>query len=137
MDAKIAGEDRLRQLYAAPAVASKDVGYTVVRPGGLTRDEGLGVSAVELNQGDDKSGRISRSDVAAICIESLKNAAAFDTTFECYYADTAKGLNDVMASNAKAVGAGIKTQATETASGRERRADTWPKLFEGLQRDFA
>ena len=137
MDAKIAGEDRLRRLYAAPAVASRGVGYTVVRPGGLTRDDGLGVSAVELNQGDEKSGRIARADVAAICIESIASPDAFDTTFECYYADTAKGLNDVMASNAKAVGAGIKTQATEVASGRERRAESWPNLFKGLQRDVA
>merc|ERR1712187_478631 len=114
---------------------SKGLGYTVVRPGGLTRDAPLGVSAVELNQGDDKSGRISRADVAAICVESVESAAAFDTTFECYYADTAKGLEDVMQSNAKAVGAGIQTQVTTLASGRERRADAWPQLFDGLVRD--
>ena len=53
-------------------------------------------------QGDDKSGRIARSDVAAICVEAIGSAAAFDTTFECYYAETAKGLDDVMASIAKA-----------------------------------
>ena len=99
------------------------------------RDPGLGVSAVELNQGDTKSGRINRADVAAICIESLDSKAAFDTTFECYYADTAKGLDDVMKSNAAAVGAGVKTTPTETSTGRERRGDTWPELFEGLERD--
>jgi len=135
MDAKIAGEDAVRRLYAAPGVAEKNIGYTVVRPGGLLRDPGLGVSAVELNQGDTKSGRINRADVAAICIESLDSKAAFDTTFECYYKDTAKGLDDVMKSNAAAVGAGVKTTPTETSTGRERRGDTWPKLFEGLERD--
>jgi len=135
MDAKIAGEDAVRRLYAAPGLAEKNIGYTVVRPGGLLRDAGLGVSAVELNQGDTKSGRINRADVAAICIESLDSKAAFDTTFECYYADTAKGLDDVMKSNAAAVGAGVKTTPTETSTGRERRGDTWPKLFEGLERD--
>lgn len=82
MDAKIAGEDKVRALYAAPGVAGRNVGYTVVRPGGLTKEVGLGVGAVELNQGDDKSGRIARADVAAICIESLASPAAFDTTFE-------------------------------------------------------
>ena len=82
MDAKISGENELRRLYAQPSVARKNIGYTVVRPGGLTRDPPLGVSAVELNQGDTKSGRIARSDVAAICIESLESADAFDTTFE-------------------------------------------------------
>ena len=135
MDAKIAGEDKLRRLYAQPSLVSKGIGYTVVRPGGLTKDAAIGVGAIELNQGDEKSGRIARSDVAAICIESLGSVAAFDTTFECYYADTAKGLEDVMASNAKAVGAGVQTQATAATSGLERRADTWPKLFEGLERD--
>jgi len=135
MDAKIAGEDAVRRLYAAPGVAEKNVGYTVVRPGGLLRDAGLGVSAVELNQGDDKSGRINRADVAAICVESLASPAAFDTTFECYYGDTAKSLNDVMASNAKAVSTGEQTAGLAALSGRERRGDTWPKLFEGLERD--
>ena len=135
MDAKIAGEDAVRKLYAAPELIEKNIGYTVVRPGGLLRDPGLGVSAVELNQGDTKSGRINRADVAAICIESLESKAAFDTTFECYYKDTAKGLDDVMKSNAAAVGAGVKTTPTETSTGRERRGDTWPKLFEGLERD--
>ena len=170
MDAKIAGEDKLWRLYARPELIDKGIGYTVVRPGGLTRDAAIGVGAIELNQGDEKSGRIARerrrrrpsrlqslhatprvpgwlrdvglhalpvagSDVAAICIQCLGSAAAFDTTFECYYADTAKGLEDVMASNAKAVGTGVQTQATALTSGLERRADTWPKLFEGLKRD--
>lgn len=81
MDAKISGENQMRRLYAAGGVASKGIGYTIVRPGGLTREPPLGVGAVELNQGDDKSGRIARADVAAICIESLSSQAAFDTTF--------------------------------------------------------
>ena len=134
MDAKISGENTLRKLYAAPGLASKGIGYTVVRPGGLTRDAPLGVAAVELNQGDDKSGRIARSDVAAICVECLARPAAFDTTFECYYGDTAKPLDAVMQSNAKGIATGT-TEATGVMSGRERRADTWPALFEGLQRD--
>jgi hypothetical protein len=135
MKAKIDGEDGMRRLYAASGVSDKGLGYTIVRPGGLTRDAGLGVAAVELNQGDEKSGRIARADVAAICIESLQSAAAFDTTFECYYANTGKSLNDVGASNILAVGAGVKTKATDYASGLERRADTWPQLFDGLRRD--
>ena len=128
MDAKIAGEDAVRKLYAAPGLAEKHR-ISVVRPGGLLRDPGMGVSAVELNQGDTKSGRINRADVAAICIESLDSKAAFDTTFECYYADTAKGLDDVMKSNAAAVGAGVKTTPTETSTGRERRGHV--TRFEG------
>lgn len=130
MDAKINGEDSMRRLYAAKGVADKGIGYTVVRPGGLTKDAALGVSSVELNQGDNKSGRISRADVAAICVEALGSPAAFDTTFECYYAETAKELDGVMQSNAK----GSK-EATSVMTGSERRADNWPALFAGLSRD--
>ena len=104
--------------------------------------------------------------MAAIAIESLASGASFDTTFECYDGDTAKvprlspsplpspvsnpdpdpdpdlltrtaqELNSVMASNAKGVATGTR-EATSVMSGKERRADSWPKLFEGLERDRA
>ena len=45
-------------------------------------------------------------------------------------------LNSVMASNAKGVATGTR-EATSVMSGKERRADSWPKLFEGLERDRA
>ena len=81
-----------------------------------------------------KSGRISRADVAAICVESLGSAGAFDTTFECYDGDTGKELDAVMQANAKGIATGTK-EASAAKTGRERRADTWPKLFEGLEKD--
>ena len=74
----------------------------MVRPGGLTEDEPRGVGAVELNQGDDKSGRIARADVAAVCVEAAAaapDAAVHNATFECYWKDTAKSLNEVGLSN--------------------------------------
>ena len=67
MRAKI-GEDAVRALY----YEREDDFYTIVRPGGLTEDPPRGVSACELNQGDDVSGRVSREDVAAVCVECLK-----------------------------------------------------------------
>ena len=232
MDAKIAGEDKLRAMYAAPGVAERNLGYTVVRPGGLTREAALGVGAVELNQGDDKSGRIARSDVCALSgvelgsatralvarsrgpnsgwhargvlrrvvslcvsrrslpfalrasappprlIPPLRHAppatpqprmtghthttrtrtrthahthtrthahthtrthtrahathriTAVPVRLQCYYANTAKGLGEVFQSNSKG-----STEATVYVSGKERRADTWPALFDGLERD--
>merc|ERR1712194_786364 len=60
MEEKIKGEDEVRRLYASVEGAT----YTIVRPGGLTEDPERGVAALELNQGDEKSGRISRFDVA-------------------------------------------------------------------------
>ena len=131
MEAKIKGEDEVRRLYST----EKDVGYTIVRPGGLTRDEALGVGAVELNQGDTKSGRIARADVAAICVEAIGNADAFDTTFECYWGDTAKEVESVGLSNLLGVTGLKKTEATQRQTGLERRGDTWAKLFKGLARD--
>ncbi|CAM9952136.1 unnamed protein product, partial [Laminaria digitata] len=70
MSWKIRGEDELRSMYAAqgPGAACH---YTIVRPGGLTLDPPRGVAAIELNQGDTKSGRIARSDVARVCVESI------------------------------------------------------------------
>ncbi len=43
-----------------------------------------------------------------------------------------------MALNAKAISGGVPTDPTNARSGMERRrADAWPKLFEGLERDLA
>merc|ERR1711967_34234 len=110
--AKIEGEDALRDMYArAPRAAGA---YTIVRPGGLTTGDALGPEALELNQGDDKSGRISRPDAA-------------DTTFECYELETAKPVESVGLSNMLK-----QRDPTPYTSGRERRGSTYAALFEGL-----
>ena len=59
--------------------------------------------------------------------------AALDTTFECYYADTAKPVESVGFSNllSKLLGES-STTASDYCSGRERRAEEWPALFAGL-----
>lgn len=49
---KILGEDAVRALY----FDRPGQFYTVVRPGGLSEDPARGVSALELNQGDEMSG---------------------------------------------------------------------------------
>jgi uncharacterized protein YbjT (DUF2867 family) len=72
MEAKIQGEDIARELYADPSVLKQKLGYTIIRPGGLTTGESLGPAALELNQGDSKSGRLSRADVAGLCINRLR-----------------------------------------------------------------
>ena len=132
MEAKIQGEDEVRALYSDPSVRAQNLGYTVVRPGGLTTGESLGPAALELNQGDSKSGRLSRADVAAICIHALDSPATWDTTFECYEVLTAKPIESVGFSN-------ILKLKGESAfvSGRERRGSTWAGLFDGLDVDFA
>jgi len=129
MAEKIKGEDTVRELYKG----NKDQTYTIIRPGGLTEEPALGVAALELNQGDTKSGRISRADVAALCIEStLYPKLTGGATFECYNADTAKSLSSVGMSNILKQ----KTSENEVADlGKERRGDTWEKLFTGLDQD--
>jgi uncharacterized protein YbjT (DUF2867 family) len=125
---KILGEDAVRALY----FDRPGQFYTVVRPGGLSEDPARGVSALELNQGDEMSGRISREDVAAICIESISREDAANATFECYNWDAAKPLGEVGLSNMmKATNDGDGVQKT----GSERRGSSWDELFAGLRAD--
>lgn len=133
MEEKIKGEDEVRRLYAEHNVGSENkLTYTVIRPGGLTLDPPKGVDAVELNQGDTKSGRISRADVAALCIESISfpNSTG-GTTFECYDADTGAPLATVGLSNI----AKKKTDGEAFVSGKERRGATYKELFTDLEKD--
>jgi hypothetical protein len=55
MGLKFLGEEKLRGLYASSA--PKGVTYTIVRPGGLSNEAGLGVSGIEINQKDTIIGK--------------------------------------------------------------------------------
>lgn len=125
---KILGEDAVRALY----FDRPGQYYTVVRPGGLSEDPARGVSALELNQGDEISGRISREDVAAICVESITREDAANATFECYSWDAAKPLGEVGLSN---VMKATTSEGEVTKTGKERRGSTWDELFTGLSAD--
>jgi hypothetical protein len=130
MDEKIKGEDAVRSMY----IGQEGVTYTVIRPGGLTEDPLRGVSEVELNQGDSKTGRISRFDVARLCVEStLYPEFTGMTTFECYDADTGKPLQSVALSNILKQ----KSDPAEFVTGKERRGRTYQDLFRGLEKDIA
>ena len=73
MDAKWAGER---------ALAAAGVPYTIVRPGGLTDGAG-GVSALVVRQGDTGSpGRVSRADVARVCVAAAFSPDAAGVTLE-------------------------------------------------------
>lgn len=54
MGYKFQGEEALRQVFAESA--PQGVTYTIVRPGGLSNDAGLGPSGIELNQKDTVIG---------------------------------------------------------------------------------
>ena len=136
MDAKIKGEDTVRDMYKEyTAPTEGGLTYTVIRPGGLTQDPARGVSAIELNQGDIKTGRISRKDVANLCIECTfyPKLTGF-TTFECYDYDTGKTLNNVGFSNILKL---TTDPTTELSTGKEHRnCNTYEQLFTGLQSDY-
>ena len=74
------------------ALRASGVPYTIVRPGGLVNTPG-GEQAVVFAQGDTKTGRISREDVALICIAALNQPAAINKTFETYSSEQ-PGTND-------------------------------------------
>jgi len=136
MEEKIKGEDNVRAMYAnlkgEDDKGKQGLTYTIVRPGGLTQDPISGVSDIELNQGDTKSGRISRNDLAKLCIEaSLYPELTGSTTFECYNADTGKGLGSVGISNLLKQ----KSNPSEFESGKERRGQSYNALFTGLEKD--
>lgn len=71
MDFKLKGEDVLRE---------SGVPYTIVRPCALT-EEPAGADLI-FEQGDNITGKISREDVAEICVAALELPSACDKTFE-------------------------------------------------------
>lgn len=81
---KQAGENIIRDLYKG--VTNAD--YTIVRIGYLFNGENRGPSEIEINQDFTKSGMISRTDLANICINTVSNPLTARTTFEAYYKDT-------------------------------------------------
>jgi uncharacterized protein YbjT (DUF2867 family) len=145
MEQKIRGENAVRALYndnssspGQPRTPKQSIlTYTIVRPGGLTEDPPVGVTGLELNQGDGVSGRISRTDVASLCIESVQYPGlAGGTTYECYTADTGKPLQSVGLSNIFKQ-TSSSNDDTVFKSGKEQRGDTWENLFTGLDKDVS
>jgi len=135
MQAKFEGENELKRLYNSPEAKSARLSYTIIRPGGLTEEPPRGCGDIALNQGDNKSGRISRWDVASIALESIDDDDAANTTFEAYYKETAQRLANVGLSNL------FKwTKKSTEEEGQvdvtERTGSTWKLLFKGLAKDL-
>ncbi|MEH2066839.1 MAG: CIA30 family protein [Nostoc sp.] len=68
---KLKGEDSLR---------ASGISYTIVRPCALTEESG-GKELI-FEQGDNIKGKISREDIAELCVQVLKIAKASNVTFE-------------------------------------------------------
>ena len=63
--------------------------YSIVRPGSLTNDEGLG--KIKLERKLNKRGEISRADVAQTLVRVLHDSAEVNETFEIIKGDTLIG----------------------------------------------
>ena len=57
--------------------------YTIVRPSWLIDQPG-GHSDLRLEQGDTGEGKVSREDIAEICVQALLHPEAREKTFEVY-----------------------------------------------------
>jgi uncharacterized protein YbjT (DUF2867 family) len=68
---------------------ASDLTYTIVRPGSLTNDKPTG--HIELKKSLNKSGSISRDDVAQTLVRSLHDDAAINQTYEIIEGDTIIG----------------------------------------------
>lgn len=68
---KLKGENSLRE---------SGIPYTIIRPCALTEE--LGGKELILEQGDNIRGKISREDVAQVCVQALQQSKACNMTFE-------------------------------------------------------
>ncbi len=68
---KLRGEDSVRE---------SGLPYTIIRPCALT--EGPGGKELIFEQGDNIKGKVSREDIAELCVQALKQTKACYVTFE-------------------------------------------------------
>jgi uncharacterized protein YbjT (DUF2867 family) len=71
---------------ADQAVMESELVWTIVRPGGLTDDEGTGTVAVAESLG--RQGQVTRDDVAAVLAACLTKSATERKVFEVLAGDT-------------------------------------------------
>jgi len=79
---KLKGEDSVRE---------SGIPYTIVRPCALT--EAAGGQELICEQGDNIKGKISREDVAELCVQALKYKEACNLTFEVKAGDSSVTLD--------------------------------------------
>lgn len=114
MEYKLQGEDALRAVYASDPSLS----YTIIRPGGLQDGDALGVSKLEINQGDAVAGEIRRTDVAESAIAAaISKKIPSNTIFEIYNKE----------------GAGPLEGNLPVPTGYERTGASYDDLFAGLK----
>lgn len=74
------------KLRGEEAVRTSGLPYTIIRPCALTEEPGGHHLRVE--QGDTLRGKVSRDDVAELCLQALEQPNAYNVTFEVSAEDT-------------------------------------------------
>lgn len=101
------GEHLIRSSFRKTRIPNVD--YTIIRTGfqmdNIFTDQARGVAELEINQDYTKSGIISSSDLAELCINAANHPKTASTTFEAYYRDTAQPY-DIQESLNKCTGNG-------------------------------
>ena len=80
---KLKGEDCVR---------SSGIPYTIVRPCALTEE--AGGKALMFDQGDNIRGKVSREDIAELCVQALDLPDACNVTFEVNEGENGKDAGD-------------------------------------------
>jgi uncharacterized protein YbjT (DUF2867 family) len=80
---KLRGEDAVRE---------SGVPYTIIRPCALTEE--LGGKCLVFEQGDNIRGKVSREDIAELCIQVLEQQKGCNVTFEVKEAESANATRD-------------------------------------------
>lgn len=68
------------KLRGEEAVRESGIPYTIIRPCALTEE--LGGKALVFEQGDNIRGKVSREDIAELCLQVLEQPQACNVTFE-------------------------------------------------------
>ncbi len=79
---KLRGEDAVRE---------SGIPYVIIRPCALTEEPGG--QALVFEQGDNIRGKVSREDIAELCIQALEQPKACNVTFEVKEAANGNSLN--------------------------------------------
>jgi uncharacterized protein YbjT (DUF2867 family) len=74
------------KLRGEEAVRESGIPYTIIRPCALTEEPGGNGLAFE--QGDNIRGKVSREDIAELCLQALEQPQACHVTFEVKEAET-------------------------------------------------
>lgn len=80
------------KLRGEEAVRESGIPYTIIRPCALTEEPGG--QALAFDQGDNIRGKVSREDIAELCVQVLEQPKASNVTFEVKEAERSNDSRD-------------------------------------------